>query len=344
MLYNTRSNKQISKWLAIGVVVILFQIVLGGITRLTGSGLSITEWDLILGTIPPLNKNQWLDVYEKYKQFPQYELINQGMTLSEFKGIYFWEYFHRLWGRLLGLYFFIPIVVFWYQKKIVNDELYKYILLLILIGIQGVIGWIMVKSGLVDMPWVSPLKLTLHLIFATLLYMLVIRLALERMIPQKVKLYEKTLRKYFTLLIFLVILQISLGGMVAGWKASIAYPTWPKMNGEWIPENLFVLKPLWNNFLENKATLQFIHRTLAYIILFFIAFIVFGNKKLFKNIALRDRRWILLIVVLLQALWGVLTLVGSEGAIPIAWGLIHQFTAFVLLVVVVYFHYMIKYR
>lgn len=343
-LINTRSNQIVGNWLMLGVVMILIQIMLGGITRLTGSGLSITEWKLILGVIPPLNYNQWMEAFDKYKQISQYELINMGMTLSEFKWIFFWEYVHRLWGRLLGFVFFIPLIYFYFKKYIVNAELYKYLIILFLGGAQGLMGWIMVKSGLGEMPWVNPVKLMLHLILAAILLILTYRVGLERLYPQKIKLYSRALLRMLNFLLILLFIQLCLGALVAGWKAAIPYPTWPKMNEEWIPSNLLALEPVWKNFIENKATIQFLHRLVAYTTFLWIAFIVFLNKRKFANLKVRNKRHVLFIVVSIQVLLGIATLLFTQGSVPVFWGVLHQLVAFILLLTTIHFRYFVKYR
>lgn len=343
-LINTRSNQIVGNWLMFGVGMILFQIVLGGITRLTGSGLSITEWNLILGVVPPLNFEQWMEAFDKYKQISQYELVNVGMTLSEFKWIYFWEYIHRLWGRLLGFVFFIPLVFFVVKNYIGKSDLYKYLIILFLGGAQGLMGWVMVKSGLGDMPWVNPLKLMLHLILASILLVLTYRVGLERLYPQKIKLFSKGLLRMLNFLLILIFIQLCLGALVAGWKAAIPYPTWPKMGDEWIPSSLFALEPIWKNFTENKATIQFFHRTFAYITFLWIGFIVFFNKMKFANLKVRNKRYALLYVVSIQVALGIATLLFTKGNVPVFWGVLHQLVAFLLLLTVIHFRYFVKYR
>lgn len=341
---NTK-NKKVGIWLMVGVFMILFQIILGGITRLTGSGLSITEWQPLLGVFPPMNIEAWNSSFEAYKKFPQYALVNQGMTIDQFKMIYFWEYMHRLWARSLGFVFLIPFIIFLVKRYISIKESPKFLLIFILGGLQGAMGWIMVKSGLVDMPWVEPTNLTIHLFLATILLIFVFRLALEKLTPKETKYYPKYLRGTIFFLFLLILLQICFGGMVAGWKAALTYPSWPTMNGEWVPKDMMSLSPLWRNFLENKATLQFSHRTIAYIIFFYVLFVYFKSQnmpipKLFKR-----GRHFLFIIYAIQILLGIsILLLSKNGQIPVYFGVMHQLGAFLLLLTTVALHYWFKYK
>lgn len=342
---NEHKNKVVGIWLLIGVGMIFFQVILGGITRLTESGLSITEWDVVSGTLPPLNAAQWNEVFEAYKASPQYELVNQGMNLSQFKMIYFWEYVHRLWARLLGFVFLLPFLFFIVKRYIKPIEALKYLSIFVLGGLQAMVGWIMVKSGLVDMPWVAPGKLTLHLLLASALYILTLRFALEKLTPKETKYYPKFLRGNIYFLLILIIVQISLGGMLAGWKAALTYPTWPTMNGEWVPTDLFVLKPTWKNFLENKATIQFFHRITAYIIIFYVVFIYLKSQSMPVPKLFKRGRHIMLLLAILQVLLGITTLyLSKKGEVPVLFGVLHQACAFLLLMWTVALHYWFKYK
>jgi cytochrome c oxidase assembly protein subunit 15 len=338
-------NKQVGIWLLIGVAMILFQIVLGGITRLTGSGLSITEWQPILGVLPPMNAEDWNKAFDAYKKFPQYELVNQGMTISQFKTIFFWEYLHRLWARSLGIVFLIPFIYFLIKRIISLKEIPKFLLIIILGGLQGAMGWIMVASGLVEMPWVEPTNLSLHLLLATILLVFVFRIALEKLTPKESKYYPKYLRGTIFFLFLLILVQIGLGGMVAGWKAALTYPTFPKMNGEWIPKDLMSLEPVWKNFLENKGTLQFSHRLTAFIILFYVVFIYFKSQNMPVPKLFKRGRHVMLIICIVQILLGITTLLLSKsGHIPVYVGVMHQFCAFLLLLSTVALHYWFKFK
>lgn len=333
-------NKSIAVWLYFGVFMILIQILLGGITRLTGSGLSITEWAPILGTIPPLNDAQWHEAFLRYQQIPQYELVNNGMTLSEFKGIYFWEYLHRLWARSMGSIFLLPLLYFLFTKKIKWVESPQYFAILILGGIQGAMGWIMVQSGLTDRTLVEPTKLTLHLLLAAALIALVFKLALENSMPKYKSLKMGKHKILIPFLFVLVLIQMTFGGMVAGSKAALSFPTWPDMNGLLIPNGLFELSPWWKNMIENNATTQFFHRCMAYIITVAILLFYILSTKWNINQIFRKLRRSLLFVLLTQIILGVCTLIFSKsGHIPVTLAVMHQQIAFILLLNIMALHY-----
>ena len=272
-------NKLLISWLWLGIFMVLVQIMLGGITRLTGSGLSITRWDIVTGTLPPLNEAQWEEAFNLYKESPQYQKINQDFVLSDFKFIFFWEYIHRLWARTLGFVFLIPLIYF-AVKGFLDKFLIKRLLLIFLLGIlAAVFGWVMVKSGLQDRPWVSAYKLCIHLGSACL----VILVMWDTLLCIKVRnlsIVSNHLVRYINTFFVLVFIQILLGAIMAGTKAALFYPTWPDMHGEYLPEYLFNLRN-WSvyNFLhyDNNplvvVLIQFLHRGLAYVI-----FIYFGFK------------------------------------------------------------------
>ncbi|MCP4120497.1 MAG: heme A synthase [Bacteroidetes bacterium] len=341
---NRKSNKLVGYWLLFGVVMILIQVMLGGITRLTQSGLSITNWDVILGTLPPMNQQDWMKAFEGYKQIPQYEVLNKGMSLEEFKWIYFWEYLHRLWGRILGFVFLIPMVLFIAKNQIKKNEVYKYIIVLVLGGMQGVMGWVMVKSGLEERIFVDPVKLMLHLILAAALILLVYRLALENLIPMAIRPYNFSVRKLLGVIIILTLIQISFGGLVAGSRAALAYPTWPKMGAVWVPTGMMDMTPAWRNFIENAGMLQFMHRVMAYVLTIFVFVVIVRCARISRSRSFHKARFYLLVVLLIQILLGILTVIGSKMEIPVALGVFHQLTAFLFLLVTVYLHYTYKYQ
>ena len=242
-------------------------VVIGGITRLTGSGLSITEWKIVTGTLPPLSEEAWQKEFDGYKQIPQYKLINSDFTLSDFKQIYFWEYLHRLIGRIIGMVFLIPFLWLIIKNKLPEGFIKKGLILLGLGGFQGVLGWFMVKSGLSENVHVSHYRLAAHLISAFTVFGFTFWYALEITPPPAPSPKERgkhhLLRKISIILLSIVILQIIYGAFVAGLKAGYGYPTWPKMGDEWISGDITALTPIWTNFLEGHAGVQFIHRYLA---------------------------------------------------------------------------------
>jgi heme a synthase len=234
-----RSNKQVAIWLLIGVIMTIIQFALGGITRLTGSGLSITEWDVVTGSIPPLNEQQWMVEFDKYRQTPQFQILNYSFTLQNFKFIFFWEWFHRLWARTIGLVFVIGFVWFLLKKQFKKEMIKPLICLFILGGLQGAVGWIMVASGLTgDAVYVKPTKLALHFIFAMGLLSYTYWFALSLLFKKTDITYQTKLRKWVLCLIGLVTIQLLYGALMAGHKAANIAATWPTINGQWVPDHL----------------------------------------------------------------------------------------------------------
>ncbi len=331
----TLNAKQISRWLTWILVLVIVMIALGAITRLTRSGLSIVEWKPIIGILPPLNHSEWQQEFSLYQNFPEYKKLNYDMTLDDFKGIYFWEYIHRLLGRIIGLVIFLPLVVFIGQRKISGRTANRIFWLLILGGLQGYIGWIMVKSGLEDHPHVSHYKLAMHLGMAMLVIMYLVYLinSLKSVLPQQ-SLFKKEsgIGAIVTSwsIVFFVQLQIFYGALVAGLKAGYSYSTFPLMNGQWIPDGVWNLSPLWINFFENHALVQWIHRVLgiglALLIFIFAAVIEFSSydfeiKKIVRLLG---------VLISVQVTLGILTLIFM---VPVSVATIHQiFGVFTLIV------------
>lgn len=329
MKTSPQNNRFVVNWLLIGVVLVFVQIVLGGITRLTGSGLSITRWDIVVGSIPPLNGQQWSDAFELYKQTPQYQKINLGMSLSDFKFIFFWEFIHRLWARSIGLVFVIPFVIF-LVKGWINKPLMRRLLVVIGIALLAAsFGWIMVASGLKDRPWVNAYNLTIHLTIGTALLIYLIY-TWQKEKGHEIILVNKSWRNWIWLLLVVGVIQFWFGGFVSGMRAALSYPTWPDMHGKWIPDILLDTSH-WNldsllmydksGFMS--ALVQFIHRHVAYLLLILVSVFVY---KWIKERQGQEHwiGWLLLGLILVQALLGILTLVGSKGSIPIALGSLHQ--------------------
>jgi len=241
-------------------------VVVGGVTRLTHSGLSIVEWQPLVGTLPPLDDAQWQETFDKYKLTPEYREVNKGMSLAEFKGIFWWEYYHRLLGRLIGVAFLLPYLWFLARRRIPAGYAGRLAGIFVLGGLQGAMGWYMVKSGLVDDPRVSQFRLTAHLGLAFLIFAAMLWTALSLLrapaapsSPTVQALGRRAL--WLSLLVFVMVLT---GGFVAGIRAGFAYNTWPLMNGRLVPPELFMLEPWWKNFFWNMATVQFQHRLVAY--------------------------------------------------------------------------------
>ena len=258
-------NFQISVWLVSLMSIILLMIIVGGLTRLTESGLSMVDWRLFMGTIPPLSHGDWLKVFEDYKQYPEYQIKNINMTLSEFKYIFWWEYGHRVLGRLIGIIFIIPFIYFALKKYFSNEELYSYSFLLFLGGAQGIIGWWMVKSGLDVNPYVSHLRLAVHLIIAQIILSLIAYLFLKRL---DIGIYKNNFSSHKTFFIFfniIIFFTVIYGAFMAGLDAGKSFNTWPKIGDNYIPENLIFIEDRLFGFFDNSVFIHFFHSALAYL-------------------------------------------------------------------------------
>jgi cytochrome c oxidase assembly protein subunit 15 len=346
-------SRPLAIWIMIGVGMLLIQVILGGITRLTGSGLSITEWNLVTGTLPPLSQQQWVNEFDKYQQTPQYNLINTHFTLADFKFIFFWEWIHRLWARLIAIAFLIPFLVFIYQKRISRQMVRPLIFLFLFGAFQGAIGWIMVKSGLTgDAIYVKPTRLALHFVFALGLLAYAFWVGLQWLHPLPRNKPQKLRGLTLSILVILFI-QLIFGALMAGHKAALAAPTWPSINGSMIPEGLFSERPPLLNLIDNTITIHFIHRGLAYLLLLLIviwtgyAFMTRSTNSIFA------KAWFLpVMLVCLQVLLGVLSVLESPGIVPNRWGgfewlaVLHQVTGMALLLSMVGMLYFLplKYR
>lgn len=336
MVESALYKRPIAIWMWFGVVLILIQIAIGGITRLTGSGLSITQWDIVTGVIPPLHTEDWIAEFAKYQDTPQYAKINAGMTLSEFKFIYFWEYIHRLWARMVGFVFLIPFIYFlmkrWLDRRLMIDLVGAFALG----GVVGLFGWIMVASGLIHRPWVNAYKLSLHLGLGVLLWTYLIWVAARYSLrnPARQRISVRMNIQHHKWLIALVFVQILLGGLMSGMKASLFFPTWPDYHGAWIPAVLWDA----NNWTWSSLThydtntfipgiVQFLHRNMAYAITIYYSYLLIQYSD----------RWMQygFVLLLLQIVLGILTLLGSIGSIPIFLGAAHQ------LVGILFFGYLV---
>jgi cytochrome c oxidase assembly protein subunit 15 len=302
--------------------VILAMVTIGGLTRLTGSGLSITQWNPIMGAIPPLNHDQWADAFARYRLIPQYTIENRGMTLDGFKGIFWWEWSHRLLGRLLGVMFLVPFLWFAAVGAIRRSDWPRMLLLFALGGLQGFIGWWMVTSGLETRVSVAPYRLAIHLGTALLLLVAILWTALEYLRGENGK---GNARRGFAFAA-MVYLQMLLGALVAGLHAGLVYNTWPDMNGHVFPEDPFFKSPWWINFFENDGLAQFDHRIGAYGVAAFAVFIYVRGIRL-KGYAKASAKLVAAITVFQIAL-GIATLLLQA---PEALAALHQVTAATLL-------------
>jgi cytochrome c oxidase assembly protein subunit 15 len=317
--------------------MVFFQIIIGGVTRLTGSGLSITKWEVVSGTLPPLNEGQWQKEFQLYKETPQYKKINSGMSMSEFKFIYFWEYFHRLWARSIGFVFLIPFVFFqakgWLSKKLIRQ-------LLTLVGMGAVValfGWIMVKSGLNDRPWVSAYKLAMHLSLALLVFSYLLHIYLD-FSGYKAVVKSVLLKSLGIFFLVLLAIQIVFGALMSGMHAGLLYPTWPKIGEHWLPPGLFDISEyfsldFWkyesNTFIQ--LVVHFLHRGTAYLLLLVGIGTWWAAKRSGKLAVIRGPLIWMTALVTVQVILGIITVLSCKGEIPVFWGSVHQGTAILLL-------------
>ena len=327
----TPDDRVVSQWLLVCLFLIFFMVVLGGVTRLTGSGLSMVNWHPIHGTVPPITAAQWDEEFSFYQKSPEFLKINSAMDVDDFKSIFWLEYSHRMLGRFIGIVFFVPFVYFWWRKKIKAGLTPKLLTMFVLGGCQGLLGWYMVKSGLVNNPHVSQYRLTAHLVSAILIYGFILWTWLDLRHPKSLlSSHGKQLERwsYISLsLLGLVLLTIVSGGFVAGMKAGLIYNTFPLMGGQWIPEGISALTPWYMNLFENKVTAQFSHRVLAIgtaILLF--AWYIKGRSR-FNNFRLtRSFKWIGMMVII-QVSLGLWTLLYN---VPVPVASMHQTGALLL--------------
>ena len=336
-LQQQRSQRQIAYWLLTGVGMIIIQVLLGGITRLTESGLSITEWKPITGTLPPLNDAAWQIEFDKYKGTDQFKYVHQYFTLAEFKFIFFWEWFHRTWARLMGLVFLVGFVYFLAKGKFEKRMIKPMIILFILGGLQGFIGWFMVKSGLVpEKYFVGHVELTTHFIAALGLLSYTLWFALSLIVKEEQKVQDTKLKNFLLVILCVLFFQLIYGGFMAGLRAGITAPTWPDINGSMIPASISELSPFAKNLVANPITIHFIHRGLAYLLIILIGIWWYRsrlvvNKKLFSRL-----RITVMVLVLLQVLLGILTVLNATYPNRfVLLGVSHQFIAMILLMVIV---------
>lgn len=311
-------------------LMVFLMVMVGGATRLTESGLSMVEWRPVTGTLPPLSAEAWQQEFGKYQQSPEYRLRNQGMSLEEFKGIFYWEWGHRLLGRLIGLFFAVPLIWFWVKGRIPLGYKPTLLVLLLLGGSQGVLGWYMVMSGLVDEPAVSHYRLTAHLSLALFIMAALLWTGLSLLNPVPEKSSPKL--KIFTHSAMLVlILQLIMGAFVAGLKAGLIYNQWPLMGEGFIPPGMGALEPVWRNVLDNAVTVQFDHRIGAYILLGLTLVVAWQARA--ATPVLKSASLYLLLAVALQMFLGIITLLFE---VPVLWGTAHQGGGAVVLATLVY--------
>ncbi len=316
-------------WLLSCCVVLLALVMVGGATRLTESGLSIVDWKPVTGVLPPIGDAAWQAEFSRYQESPQYTAVNQGMALSEFKVIFWFEFFHRLLARLLGLWFALPLLWFWLRGAIPQRLRWPLLGILALGGAQGYMGWFMVKSGLVDVPRVSPYRLAAHLSLALIVYALMFRVALDLLLARTRQGAEKSARRWPTgVLLGMVAVTILFGAFVAGLRAGLMYNTFPLMAGHWVPPGLFALEPALRNIFENPVTVQFIHRVLALSTLTLTLWVWWRMRGATRDRAQVRSRHALLAMAMLQVTLGICTLL---WVVPVWLGTLHQGGAVLLL-------------
>jgi cytochrome c oxidase assembly protein subunit 15 len=307
-----RARPLIRAWLWFAAFLVFAMVIVGGATRLTDSGLSITEWQPLLGAIPPLTEADWLAAFEKYQKIPEYSIINQGMSLSEFKFIFWWEWTHRFLGRFIGFVMIAPFLLLWLTRRVERRLVPRLVGLIALGGLQGALGWYMVSSGLVDRVDVSQYRLAAHLTLATAILGAIAWTALG--IGGAARRHPQNGRDWAALgLVLLVLLQIALGGFVAGLDAGMGYNTWPLMDGQWIPKGLMIMEPAWRNVFENAMTVQFDHRLIAYTVAICAAIYAWQVRSRAAKALLH--------AVLLQVGLGIWTLLAQ---VPLWLALAHQ--------------------
>ena len=344
-------RRAVAWWLIAGVIMIIIQTLLGGVTRLTGSGLSITKWNPIFGILPPLNAKHWNDAFDGYKQIGQFKYMNSGYSLSDFKGLFFWEWLHRFWARMLGIVFLVGFVYFLVRHYFDRQMIRPFVVLFLLGALQGLIGWVMVASGLNDSHlYVDHIKLALHFVSAMVLACYTLWFALQLLIPDEQRTTSRSLHSYTLTIIIVLFVQLTYGAFMAGLKAAMAAATWPTINGMWLPDTLSH-----NSLISDKLNVHFIHRGIAYILLillttwFFKARLVRQAHHDTNDASLLSKTlWWPFILVLLQITLGITTLLMAPTMVPGHFGAFeilaesHQVVAMFLLMSMVVNLYVVR--
>ncbi|MFY7742517.1 MAG: COX15/CtaA family protein [Flavobacterium sp.] len=326
-----KTNKPVIIWLLSGCVLLFIMVMVGGITRLTNSGLSMTNWHLVTDTFPPTSDQAWNEAFEEYKKFPEYQKINihKDFTMDDYKFIYFWEWLHRFIGRIIGIVFIIPFIYFLIKKKLDSETIKKCIILLFMGGFQGFLGWFMVKSGLIDNPDVSHYRLALHLTFAFITFAYTLWVALDLIYPDRNEVILP-LRKLARIAMVVLIIQIIYGGFVAGLNAGLIHNHWPLMSeGKLVHETVWMEQPtIVKNLTEGKSGVQFVHRTMAFIVIGLIILLFIKSRKYSLSTIQYQSVKTLVLFVFIQFILGIFTLLFH---VPLWLGLAHQLMAFLLL-------------
>ncbi|MEO7265923.1 MAG: COX15/CtaA family protein [Ferruginibacter sp.] len=332
-----KNNRQVAAWLMLGVLMIIIQVLIGGITRLTESGLSITEWKPITGALPPLNDAAWQVEFEKYRGTDQFKYVHPYFSLKEFKYIFFWEWFHRLWARLLGVVFLIGFIYFVVRKKITRRMIAPLVLLFLLGGLQGAIGWLMVKSGLVpEKFFVGHVELTTHLIAALILLSYTCWFAISLLPAYQEKIMSSKLKNLLGVISILFFLQLIYGGFMAGLKAAAIAPTWPDINGKFVPS-------FSGSIISDPLAVHFIHRGIAYLLLIFVSWFYFKSKVFAGNKKFNLYRNIFLALIFIQALLGIFAVLNATNPKAfVFFGVAHQFVAMLLVICITVILYLVN--
>lgn len=322
---SSNGNDAVTIWLGVVLVLVYAMVILGGVTRLTQSGLSIVDWNPIMGVLPPIGDGAWQDAFDAYKRFPEYQRINYGMTLAEFKAIYLMEWFHRLWGRLIGIAFALPLAWFALRRQVRGRLAWQLLGLLALGAAQGLMGWIMVKSGLVDNPRVSAYRLAAHLLLAIAIYLALLWIILGRIAQPS---GAVALRRPALAALALTLVTVTSGAFVAGLDAGMSYNTFPLMDGRLVPEGLLMLDPVWRNPFENVAMVQFNHRVLAIALVCTVVWLATRTVRAGLQGRALVAAILALVMAMVQATLGIATLI---LVVPVPLGALHQAGALVLL-------------
>ena len=327
-------HKLVSSWLLSMIILVFLMIVVGGLTRLTDSGLSITEWELFKGILPPLSNETWILYFNLYKEIPQFRLLNPSMTIEEFKVIFYWEYFHRLLGRIIGLIFLVPLIYFTFKKIIEKKVLNIFYFIFFLILFQGALGWYMVESGLSDDITVSHYRLSLHLFFAFIIISFLFWNYLNFKFLEN-KSFFNLRNKLIKILFSLILLQIIIGAFVSGLDAGLIYQTWPKMNHSYFPDDVNIYQLNLFYLFDNQSIVQFLHRTIAYLITGFL--IIIGIKMFINKQKEHYKNYFIVFTILLtQVVLGIFTLISGLNLYLAS---LHQITSVILVFSVLNLNY-----
>ncbi len=340
-------HRAVKIWLIVGLIMVVGQIVIGGITRLTESGLSITEWKPLSGAMPPLNAADWQEEYEKYAASPQFEKVFADISMADFKFIYFWEWFHRQWARIMGLVFIVGFLIFWRKGWLGGRLMRRLGITVLLAALAASFGWIMVASGLHDRPWVNAYKLTMHLSLGITLFCYLLWTTLKVLYPLERSYPQLGVNKWRWPLNIVLGLQLILGGIMSGARTAIVYPEWPLMKGEFLPSVITDLK-MWtvDNFVNYEqsvfqpALIQFLHRITAYLLIVIVIGYLFKTFSKPQKGLLVKTNALLVTLLITQALLGIATVMNSVGQVPVGLGVAHQFGAIALVGAVVFINYL----